>query len=714
MGEGRAVTLSVGFLSYGLAAAGFLLLTLLLLTSWEGRALGVRLVLACAVTTLWAALLALGSQVALVSVPLLLLAEFLRFGAWFVVLTGLTKSADIASGLSRFVHVVWIGAAVLLFATPMLVAAGLPAPQPTSVLANGGLLMALLGLVLLEQIFRNAREGGRYALKFFVIAVGLMFAYDLFLYSQAQLLKGIEPASWDTRGFVVLLMVPLLAIAARRNPQWSLNVFVSRHVVFYTTSFMVVGAYLLLMAGGGYLIRIYGGTWGRAAQLVFFAGAGVVLLALLASSSLRRRLRVFLNKHFYRNKYDYRIEWLRFIQTLSRPEEGIETRDNAVRAIAQIIGSPGGVLFLRSEDGAEFRPVASWPSQEFDTRRHAPLLPDDEMVAFLAQHQWVIDLAELRESPDTYQNISLPDTIGGQRQLRLLVPLTHGEELIGFAVLADPPPPFKPNYEDRDLLKTVGRHVAVHLAQYEADRRLSESRQFEAYHRLTAFVMHDLKNLAAQLALIVSNAEKHKRNPEFVDDSIATIANSTERMQRLIAQLQRREVQSLARRVSLVEIAQVAAERCAVRKPVPVCRAMLGDVWVEADPERLTMVVEHVIRNAQDASSESGTVSVGVTVDGGAGDDEVVPIGDTSRLRVPMATLTVTDRGAGMTREFVQERLFKPFDSTKGSKGMGIGAYQVREYVQSLGGRVDVASDLGTGTRFTIRMPLSTAPESPK
>jgi putative PEP-CTERM system histidine kinase len=714
VGEGRAVTLSLGFLSYGLAAAGFLLLTLLLLTSWEGRALGVRLVIACAVTTLWAALLALGSQVALVSVPLLLLAEFLRFGAWFVVLTGLTKSADIASGLSRFVHVVWIGAAVLLFATPMLVAAGLPAPQPTSVLANGGLLMALLGLVLLEQIFRNAREGGRYALKFFVIAVGLMFAYDLFLYSQAQLLKGIEPASWDARGFVVLLMVPLLAIAARRNPQWSLNVFVSRHVVFYTTSFMVVGAYLLLMAGGGYLIRIYGGTWGRAAQLVFFAGAGVVLLALLASSSLRRRLRVFLNKHFYRNKYDYRIEWLRFIQTLSRPEEGIETRDNAVRAIAQIIGSPGGVLFLRSEDGAEFRPVASWPSQEFDTRRHAPLLPDDEMVAFLAQHQWVIDLAELRESPDTYQNISLPDTIGGQRQLRLLVPLTHGEELIGFAVLADPPPPFKPNYEDRDLLKTVGRHVAVHLAQYEADRRLSESRQFEAYHRLTAFVMHDLKNLAAQLALIVSNAEKHKRNPEFVDDSIATIANSTERMQRLIAQLQRREVQSLARRVSLVEIAQVAAERCAVRKPVPVCHAMVGDVWVEADPERLTMIVEHVIRNAQDASSESGTVSVGVTVDGGAGDDEVVPIGDTSRLRVPMATLTVTDRGAGMTREFVQERLFKPFDSTKGSKGMGIGAYQVREYVQSLGGRVDVASDLGTGTRFTIRMPLSTAPESPK
>ncbi len=542
--------LSVGLISYGSAALGFLLLTLLLATSWEGRAQGIRLIIAGLVTTLWATLLALGgSQYAVVSVPLVLLAEFLRYGAWFVVLTGLTGSAGIAANLSRVVHVVWVGGALTLIATPALVNAGWPVPEPIAVLANAGLIMALLGLILLEQIYRNSRESGRYALKFFVIAVGVMFAYDLFLFSQAQLLKGIEPASWDARGFVMLLMVPLIALAARRNPQWSLNVFVSRHVVFYTTSFMVVGAYLLLMAFGGYLIRLYGGTWGRAAQLVFFVGAGVVLLGLVASGNLRRRLRVFLNKHFYRNKYDYRIEWLRFIQTLSAPEEGVDTRDNAVRAIAQIIGSPAGVLYLRAEDGDACKVAASWPPRPVESRREAPVAADDEMAAFLAKFQWVIDLRELDATPDAYQNISLPAFLKDRPRYRLVVPLALGEQLLGFVALEEPPPPFKPNYEDRDLLKTVGRHVAVHLAQYEADRRLGESRQFEAYHRLTAFVMHDLKNLAAQLALIVSNAEKHKRNPEFVDDAIATIANSTERMQRLIEQLQRREVQTLKRRV---------------------------------------------------------------------------------------------------------------------------------------------------------------------
>jgi hypothetical protein len=268
---------SVGFVSYGLASVGFLLLTLLLAVSWEGRAQGIRLILACGMTTAWAAVISLGSQFATLSVPMLALAEIVRYGAWFVVLTGLMKSAGVASTLSRLVHLVWIGVALLLFASPRLPIVGLPALESSWLLFNAGLVCSLLGLVLLEQIFRNAREGGRFALKFLIIAAGVMFAYDLFVYSQAQLVKRIDAAAWDARGFVFVLLVPLLAISARRNPQWSLNVFVSRHVVFYTTSFMAVGAYLLLMAFGGYLINLYGGTWGRAAQLVFFAGAAVLL-----------------------------------------------------------------------------------------------------------------------------------------------------------------------------------------------------------------------------------------------------------------------------------------------------------------------------------------------------------------------------------------------------------------------------------------------------
>ncbi|MDH5271722.1 MAG: PEP-CTERM system histidine kinase PrsK [Gammaproteobacteria bacterium] len=590
-------------------------------------------------------------------------------------------------------------------------------PAPAALLASAGLLVALLGLLLLEQIYRNAREGGRYALKLLVIGLGLGFAYDLFLFSQAHLLRGIEPATWEPRGLVTSLTVPLIAIAVRRNPQWSLNLFVSRHVVFYSATFLVVGIYLLLMAAGGYWVRLHGGAWGRAAQLVFVAGAAVVLLMVISSGSLRRRLRVFLNQHFYRNKYDYRLEWLRFVQTLSTPLEGVDARENAARAMAQAINGPGGVLYLRGEDGEAFRPVTSWPSSEVDVGRYPRLQPHDELVAFLRDRRWVIDLLELRASPDAYGNLVLPDALAGAPDQgptrdRLIVPLNHLDELIGFVVLAAPPPPFEPSYEDRDLLKMMGRHVAVHLAQYDADRRLAESRQFETYHRLTAFVMHDLRNLAAQLALIVSNAQQHKRNPEFVDDAIGTIANSTDRMQRLIDQLQRRELQASTRRVALAEVARRACERCSAHRPVPICGGVVEDAWVDADPERLTMIVEHVIRNAQDATPEDGSVVLNVSMDGSgdATETAVTTKGEASPLHVPTAALTVADSGAGMSAEFISERLFKPFDTTKGSKGMGIGAYQVREYVKSLGGRVDVTSRVGQGTRITLSIPLAAPP----
>jgi putative PEP-CTERM system histidine kinase len=503
---------------------------------------------------------------------------------------------------------------------------------------------------------------------------------------------------------------------------------VSRQVVFYTTSFLVIGAYLLIMAAGGYLIVLYGGTWGRVAQLVFFAGAGVVLLVLMSSAGLRRRLRVFLSKHFYRNKYDYRIEWLRFIDTLSRRDVQSDVRGNAVRSIAQIIGSAGGVLYLPSEADAAFVAVAGWPAQAFPRAACPKVGAEEDLPLFLQRRQWVVDLREYSVAPDVYQNMAMPAFPDGEHRLRLIVPLVLGEQLLGFVLLADPPPPFETTYEDRDLLKTVGRDVAMHLAQHEADRQLAESRQFEAYHRLTAFVMHDLKNLAAQLSMVVSNADRHRRNPEFVDDAISTIAHSAERMQRLIEQLQGREVQASVRRVNLAEVAREACTRCAVRPPVPALVTAAAEVPVRADPERLGMMVEHVIRNAQEATAASGQVRVEVALER---DSEIDPSGATGTFQVlqlnhwpasadselpagsvevprgpsDVAVLTVTDTGSGMTAEFIKERLFRPFDTTKGSKGMGIGAYQVREYVQSLGGRIVVRSAPGAGTTITLRLP---------
>jgi len=515
------------------------------------------------------------------------------------------------------------------------------------------------------------------------MGVGGLFAYDLFLYSQGLLFGVLDSTTWLARGAVNLLFVPLIAIAARRNPDWDLDIFVSRQVIFYTTSIIGVGIYLLLMSLGGYALVIYGGTWGPIAQIIFFAGAILVLVALLFSNRVRARARVFLSKHFFRNKYDYREEWLRLISTLAEFEDS-STRQIVVKAMAQIVNSPGGLLWSLDESGHQYRLSANYEESE-----SAPgISADSQLVSFIKREGWLIDLEEYKQNPDLYGGLELPDWFRDRDDMWLIVPLMLRQELLGLVMLTKAPGRPKLNYEDRDLLKTVGNHLAVHLAQENADSLLAEAQQFEAYNRLTAFLMHDLNNLIAQQSLIIRNAEKHKRNPEFVDDAMQTIANSVERMTKVMDQLKRGERERQTKMTEVRFIVSAAVDRCLGKKPVP--ELELGGVneSLPVDSEQFTMVLTHLIQNAQDATRDDGRVTVKV-----------------SREEKALA-VTIVDNGCGMTPEFVRDHLFRPFDSTKGSQGMGIGAYQAREFTRKMGGDLIVDSAVSEGTTVAMILPL--------
>jgi putative PEP-CTERM system histidine kinase len=555
------------------------------------------------------------------------------------------------------------------------------------VLETFGLLLAFAGLVATEQAMRNASLDDTAYVRLCAIGIGGQLAFDLFLFSQAQLLGAVDPGAWALRGAVAALLMIPLAVGVWRMPVTEPRVFVSRHVVFYTSAFVAVGAYLCLMALGGYYVREHGGNWGNALQVAFLCGAVAILALLLLSDSPLRRLRVFISTHFYRNKYDYRIEWLRFVQTLSSADEP-DLHRTAVRAVAQIFGSPGGLLMVREEGADRYTLRATWPESYGGEIEHGAIGDDESLPRFLRERQWVIDLREYHREPEIYGRLDLPRWLDPRGQWRVITPLLVGSELHGFLVLRSPPEPFSMNFEDRDLLKTVGRNVAVQLAQHHADEKLAQSRQFDAYNRFAAFVMHDLKNSVAQLQLLVANAARHRNNPVFFEDAIGTIQNTSERMTRLIEQLQSRDMQGTARQLDITAVARAAVARSAAREPKVVLRAGDQALPVNADPERLGAVIDHVIRNAQEATPANAAIALRIDA-----------VGEEAHLHV-------IDEGAGMDAEFVSQRLFRPFDSTKGSKGMGIGAYQVREYARSLGGDVDVQSTPGKGTDFCIRLPL--------
>jgi putative PEP-CTERM system histidine kinase len=228
----------------------------------------------------------------------------------------------------------------------------------------------------------------------------------------------------------------------------------------------------------------------------------------------------------------------------------------------------------------------------------------------------------------------------------------------------------------------------MHINQAESDKRLAESRQFGAYNRLTAFLMHDLNNLIAQQSLVVKNAEKFRDNPKFIDDTFDTIAHSVVRMNRLMEQLTSASKAPTVSRTDLRDALRKAADRCQSRSPVPSLDIGSEPIMLDADTDRLTSVFEHIIKNAQDATDESGSIQVKATVNGNT------------------VFISIRDSGQGMSSEFIRERLFRPFDSTKGSHSMGIGAHQARDYVRTLGGHLEVSSQISVGTEFLIRLPV--------
>lgn len=686
--------INIGFLSYVTGASFFLILALILLSGRRDRQPKIWFATACGVIALWAATVAYeifkGEPSFLSQVM-----ELARNAALLGFLLCLL-SANQGGLIKEYGHRLWwVVGSTGAFAIAMLFLVlnryefkyEIPGSGSVDSLILGYLLIAVLGLVLIEQLFRNTLADALRSKKYLYLGIGTIFAYDFYLYADALMFQRVDLALWDARGFVNAIAVPVIGIAIARDPQWSFDIFVSRRIVFHTTALLGAGIYLLAMGVGGFYVREYGGTWGVVAQTIFFFGATLVLLILMFSGPLRARLRVLINKHFFHYKYDYREEWLRFIRTLSSAEADLQLHTRAIRAIAQIIDSPGGILWMRRESG-KLELVGRWNMLE-----SAPgeISGDGSLFRFLEQQEWVVNLDDYQHSSEHYKSIHslvIPDWLYRIPRAWLLVPLILEQRLLGIVVLARSGAQQRHfNWEDCDLLKTAGRQAASHLAQCEASTALAEARQFETFNRLSAYVVHDIKNLITQLSLVVSNAARHKNNPLFMEDAIHTVENSVAKMNRLLAHLRGSPQGERASLVNLKSLlAEVVSDRAASRLS-PVLESDLNGETIMVDRDRFAAVLNHVIQNAQEATPDGGRI----TVKAGRVNGHI--------------TIEIQDTGCGMDDTFVRERLFRPFDTTKGSSGMGIGAYETREFVRALGGNVEVLSAPGKGTCFRIFLP---------
>ena len=614
------------------------------------------------------------------------LADILRYAAWYwFLLTMLrVRSGDDPDG--RLASLRWGTALVVLIAVAaqFLTATGTNAVEVLrKIRLFSALSLPVVAMVLLEQFFRNASEDSRWNIKPLCLGLAGAFLFDLYLYSEAVLFNRMDADAFAIRGAVHALVVPFLIVSTARRSDWLSKIQISRTAVFHSATLMIAGLYLLFISGVGYYVRFFGGEWGRALQLGLVFLGMVVLAVLTLSGSVRARLRVFLGKHFFRYRYDYREEWLRFTQTLSAKNSPQEMGDQVIRGLADMLDSPGGGLWLNNRGEGTYAQTARWNIAQSTVLEDA----GSPLCQFLRTSGWVVNLEEYRSFPRRYGQLVLPEWLQDTPHAWLIVPLTVADDMIGFVVLAKARAHIDVNWEVNDLLKTAGRQAASFLALMQATEALLDVRKFDAFNRMSAFVVHDLKNIVTQLSLMMKNAKRLHNNPEFQQDMLLTVENSLDRMRQLMLQLREGatppgtavgvDLDSIARK-----IAKVAAERGRVLE-----LDVADPVVTRGHAERIERIVGHMVQNAFDATAADGRVWLKL---------------DRSKGQ---AMIEVGDTGHGMSQDFVRERLFKPFQTTKNA-GMGIGAYESFQYVQELGGKIAVDSELNRGTIVTVLLPL--------
>jgi putative PEP-CTERM system histidine kinase len=535
------------------------------------------------------------------------------------------------------------------------------------------LFFTAIALYQLERTLIAFSSVERSRVLYEVLGTGLILVTMLVYYSQVLLHRTIDMNLIPIRSLAMIIGIGLCGYSHLR--QESLNsLVVSRDVASRSVVVLAVGCYLLLLGGAGEGLRYFGLQNQRLVFIGFAFISGLVVVLMLLSEKNRRKLTVFLHKHFYRHKYDYRNEWLRFTSQLSSADN-MEKLQNAILTFyCETFGRKGASLYLMDADSGIYQQKSSI-YMEFP---QSCFYKDHPLILYFNETDWVFNVDD--------QLSSQFNKIKHQFEpfkVKLCVPLQYEQNLQGFVLLGEAVNPDETlNFEDFDLMKVLASQATSMLLSLKLTAQLSTAQEMAAIGKVSTFIIHDLKNHVSNLTLMVDNARDHMDNPEFQADMLVTLDDTIGKVKGLIARLKNiKEKKDL----QLVHCDLVAVVRRAVRSagihPEMVC----GDeVSAYLDAEEIEKVIHNMVLNAHEAGSENGSVAVSV------GRGETV-------------YFEISDQGCGMSDDFIRNRLFQPFQTTK-QKGFGIGLYQCRQIIESHGGKIEVSSKVGKGTSFKVHL----------
>jgi putative PEP-CTERM system histidine kinase len=556
---------------------------------------------------------------------------------------------------------------------------------PMTGLLNGILLVALVVILLnLEQTFRSAVGTMRWRLKFVVLALVVVFGTRLYAHSQ-QLLFSVPDvgALWGLEAAALLIGCAFLTVGYTRNGWAEASVYPSSAVVRSSLTILIAGGYLFVVGVLAQVVGRLGGTAFLQLQTIVMLAGLVGLALLLLSDRARQRLHAFAARHFGKAQHDSVHVWTTASEQLGRVTDVQALGRTATRLLADTFDVLSVNMWLTRAD-RHLHLVAATGRQGVADADAASA--DAAIVEALASRVAPFDLedsvsdwlTEFRQlNPTTFPN-------GGHR---VCVPLRASDRAVGAIVLADRVNGTVYTVEELELLRCVAAQCASVLLNFQLAEEVARARELDAFRTMSTFFVHDLKNAATSLNLMLRNLPIHFDDPAFRQDALRGLSNAASRIDATIERLNAvRQQPDIVRTEADLNAVVTEALEAVGRSSVPVSRHLEAVPRILGDPDQLRSVVTNLVMNARDAVGNDGRVEVHTHHRSG----EVV--------------LSVADNGCGMSRVFVSESLFRPFQTTKKS-GLGIGLFQTRTIVQSHGGRIHVDSEEGRGTTFTATFP---------
>ena len=551
------------------------------------------------------------------------------------------------------------------------------------------LIVVVIGLSELEQILRSTRDPLRFQMKFVLIGLGGLAGISIAQASQLLLLPlWTQTYVWvGSIATCLSLLVIVFGLARWRIHDFGQNFQVSHQALYTSLTFLLVGGYLVLVGIVAKVIQNTGWELGEALGVLVMFVAGMGLVVVLASRQARVELQQFVGRHFFRTKYDYRKIWLEITEAFSACQDSHQIWDRYLEWLSQTFGAPRVTIWKKFEVDGRFHQIRTVNTED-------PPPPIDGNH-FIVQNMLLKREPYLISEESDENNMGLKEFLHST-EAHICVPLSMPErDLLGFCTLSKELHDRSYDQDDCDLLRAIAYHVTMLLHQFQLVEEQNAMSKWEAVHRFSGFYLHDLKNLASSLSMVVQNAEQYGQDPDFQASAMRTVRTTSQRMMDLMAKLAKQskgfesEAKNNQEDVDINELIQETLESLNGSGCSPTFTPGTEIPKRQLQVEPVKQVLLNLILNARQAMNEKGSIHIATYSEG-------------EDLKVE-----IVDSGPGIPLERL-EHLFQPFKSSK-KTGLGVGLFQCKQMVEDNRGQISIESQEGAGTKVILTFPAETA-----